>query len=65
MTDSPKGQDILTLICKELSIRKPKQNVCSGFAVVDQESNFVADPAVPGLGRKSGTGINSRLKGEV
>lgn len=39
-------------IMQQLDIPKTKQNVCSIVAVVDQESNFVADPAVPGLGEK-------------
>jgi hypothetical protein len=47
---------------QELSIPKTKQNVCSIVAVVDQESNFVADPTVPGLGAKAVEEINSRLK---
>ena len=27
-----------------------RENVCSAIAIIDQESNFVADPAVAGLG---------------
>ena len=55
------AQDIFDIM-QELSIPKTKQNVCSVVAVVDQESNFVADPAVPGLGEKAVQEINSRLK---
>lgn len=40
-------------IMDELKIAKTKENVCSVIAVVDQESNFVANPAVPGLGAKA------------
>ena len=38
-------------IMKDLDIPKTKQNVCSIVAVVE-ESNFVANPQVPGLGQK-------------
>ncbi|ENV50095.1 DUF1615 domain-containing protein [Acinetobacter junii] len=55
------SQDIFDIM-QELSIPKTKQNVCSIVAVVDQESNFVADPTVPGLGAKAVEEINSRLK---
>ena len=55
------AQDIFDIM-QELSIPKTKQNVCSVVAVVDQESNFVADPTVPGLGEKAVQEINSRLK---
>jgi len=55
------SQDIFDIM-QELSISKTKQNVCSIVAVVDQESNFVADPTVPGLGAKAVEEINTRLK---
>ncbi|MCU4575878.1 DUF1615 domain-containing protein [Acinetobacter courvalinii] len=55
------SQDIFDIM-QQLSIPKSKQNVCSIVAVVDQESNFVADPAVPGLGQKAVQEINTRLK---
>ena len=55
------AQDIFDIM-QELSIPKTKQNVCSVVAVVDQESNFVADPTVPGLGEKAVQEITSRLK---
>ncbi|MFC3171812.1 DUF1615 family protein [Acinetobacter vivianii] len=54
------SQDIFDIM-QQLSIPKSKQNVCSIVAVVDQESNFVADPAVPGLG-EAVQEINTRLK---
>lgn len=55
------AQDIFDIM-QELKIPKTKQNVCSIVAVVDQESNFVADPTVPGLGVKAVEEINTRLK---
>ena len=54
------SQDIFDIM-QQLNIPKTKQNVCSIVAVVDQESNFVADPAVPGLGEKAVKEINTRL----
>ncbi|MEF9957254.1 MAG: DUF1615 domain-containing protein [Acinetobacter sp.] len=55
------AQDIFAIM-DELSIPKTKLNVCSIVAVVDQESNFIADPSVPGLGEKAVQEINTRLK---
>ena len=48
-------------IMEKLGIPKTKENVCSIVAVVDQESNFVADPVVPGLGEKAVKEVNTRL----
>ena len=55
------AQDIFAIM-NGLSIPKTKLNVCSIVAVVDQESNFIADPSVPGLGEKAVQEINTRLK---
>ena len=46
------AQDI-NRIMDDLKIVKNKENICSVIAVIDQESNFVANPAVPGLGKKA------------
>ena len=46
------AQDI-NRIMDDLIIVKNKENICSVIAVIDQESNFVANPAVPGLGNKA------------
>ncbi|MCU4482313.1 DUF1615 domain-containing protein [Acinetobacter ursingii] len=48
-------------IMEKLGIPKTKENVCIIVAVVDQESNFVADPVVPGLGAKAVKEVNTRL----
>lgn len=45
-----------------LSIAKTKKNTCSIVAIIDQESNFVANPQVPGLGEKAIKEVNSRLE---
>lgn len=38
-----------------------RENVCAVIAIVDQESGFVADPAVPGLGRLSERALRDKL----
>ncbi|WP_374664951.1 DUF1615 domain-containing protein [Acinetobacter sp.] len=54
------AQDIFD-ITDQLGIPQTKQNICSIVAVVDQESNFVADPQVPGLGEKAVKEVQTRL----
>lgn len=49
-------------IMDNLQIKKTKQNVCSIVAIVDQESNFVANPQVAGLGEKAVKEVNTRLE---
>lgn len=48
-------------IMDELKIERNLVNTCSIIAVVDQESNFIADPMVPGLGKKAIKEMNERL----
>lgn len=48
-------------IMDELKIERNLVNSCSIIAVADQESNFVADPVVPGLGKKAAKEMNERL----
>ncbi|WP_196504070.1 DUF1615 family protein [Aestuariivirga litoralis] len=38
-------------VLKAQSIPANRENVCAVIAVIDQESNFIANPTVPGLGR--------------
>jgi Protein of unknown function (DUF1615) len=38
-----------------------KENICAAIAVIDQESGFVADPAVPGLGKLSEQALRSKF----
>lgn len=54
------AQDIFD-ITDELSIPTTKENICSIIAVVDQESNFIANPNVPGLGEKAVKEVSTRL----
>ena len=49
-------------ISEQLGIPTTKENVCTIVAVVDQESNFVADPHVPGLGEKAVKEVQDRLE---
>lgn len=52
----------LHTIMDELNIERNLDNTCSIVAVVDQESNFVADPTVPGLGKKAVKEMDERLE---
>ncbi len=49
-------------ISKQFGIPQNKDNICSIIAVVDQESNFVADPQVAGLGTKAVKEVEDRLE---
>ncbi|ESK40115.1 hypothetical protein P256_00555 [Acinetobacter nectaris CIP 110549] len=49
-------------IMDTLKIEKSRENVCSVVAIVDQESNFVANPQVPGLGDKAIREVHHRLE---
>ena len=49
-------------ISDQLGIPTTKENVCTIVAVVDQESNFVANPQVPGLGEKAVKEVQDRLE---
>ncbi|MBF7685304.1 DUF1615 family protein [Acinetobacter sp. B10A] len=51
-------------IMDTLQVEKNKTNVCSILAIVDQESNFVANPQVPNLGEKAVKEVNHRLEGK-
>ncbi len=42
-------------------LEQSRENVCAAIAVVDQESGFVADPAVPGLGKLSEQALRDKL----
>ena len=38
-----------------------KENICAAIAIIDQESSFVADPAVAGLGKISETALRAKM----
>ncbi|MDN5513228.1 DUF1615 family protein [Acinetobacter sp.] len=48
-------------ITDQLDIPQTKENICTIVAVVDQESNFIADPHVSGLGEKAVKEVQDRL----
>lgn len=55
------ARDILA-ISDELAIGKTPHNMCSIIAIIDQESNFHANPEVAGLGQKAVKEIRQRLE---
>lgn len=48
-------------IFNQLKIPHSKQNMCTTIAVIDQESNFKADPPVDNLGKSSLKALNEKL----
>lgn len=38
-----------------------KENICAAIAIIDQESGFVADPVVPGLGKLSEQALRDKF----
>lgn len=52
-------------IFDELSIPKTTQNICTAIAVIDQESNFHADPSVPNLGNAALKAIDDKLEDKL
>ncbi|AOA58565.1 DUF1615 family protein [Acinetobacter larvae] len=60
--DRASWADDIAQISQQLKIPANKENICSIVAVVDQESNFVANPNVPGLGQKAVKEVSSRLQ---
>lgn len=53
--------DDLAKVFDVLKIDKTTQNLCSVVAIIDQESNFYADPAVANLGESSLKALNDKL----
>ena len=43
------------------SIAPSRENVCAAIAVIDQESNFNANPVVPGLGKLADKNLRDKL----
>ena len=64
----PRGQDRaswsrdIVAVSDELNITRNPSNMCSIIAIVDQESNFKANPQVAGLGEKAAQEIQARLQ---
>ncbi len=55
------AQDMATIM-SELDIYADPKTVCSVIAVIDQESNFVADPPVANLGKTSLKALDDKLE---
>jgi Protein of unknown function (DUF1615) len=49
-------------VLQQHNLPETKENVCAAIAVIDQESNFKADPPVPGLGRLSEQALQEKLR---
>ncbi|MDV2468687.1 DUF1615 domain-containing protein [Acinetobacter chinensis] len=62
VSDRPSWAKDIYDITYQLGIPQTKENICTIVAVVDQESNFVADPQVPGLGEKAVREVQDRLE---
>lgn len=56
--------DIISIM-DTLKIERNLENTCSIIAVVDQESNFTANPSVPNLGKKAAAELNERLTAKL
>ncbi len=54
------ASDLLDVL-KVQSIPQTRENVCAAIAVIDQESNFVANPAVPGLGQLAEKALHEKF----
>lgn len=48
-------------VLKAQSFPASRENVCASIAVIDQESNFVANPTVPGLGKLSEKSLQDKM----
>lgn len=54
------AQDLLDIL-QQHNLAQTKENACSIIAIVDQESGFVANPAVPNLGKLSEKAVIDKL----
>ncbi len=60
-TQDPRGWaiDLLDVLRSE-NVAQSRENICAAIAIIDQESNFVADPAVAGLGALAETALRTK-----
>lgn len=63
--NSQSWADDIAKIFDQLGIYKGSQNACTAIAIIDQESNFVADPTVPNLGETSLKALNDKLEDKL
>jgi hypothetical protein len=52
--------DLLDVL-RQHGLDRSRENVCATIAIIDQESGFVADPAVPGLGKLSEEALRQKF----
>ena len=55
-----RGGDLLDVL-KLHNLPASKENICAAIAIIDQESSFVADPAVAGLGKISEAALRAKM----
>lgn len=48
-----------------LNLPKDASNICTAIAIIDQESNFYADPSVPNLGNAALSAIDEKLEDKL
>lgn len=48
-------------VLRQHDLDRSRENICATIAIIDQESGFVADPAVPGLGKLSETALREKF----
>ncbi|WP_066803732.1 DUF1615 family protein [Moraxella oblonga] len=61
----PSWASDIASVFDELKLHKDTQNICTVIAVIDQESNFNANPAVPNLGQASLRAIDDKLEDKL
>ncbi len=50
-------------VLRQHDLERSRENICAAIAIIDQESGFVADPAVPGLGKLSESALREKFSG--
>ncbi len=65
VTDRQAWADDMANIFNTLDINANPVSICTAVAIIDQESNFVADPAVPNLGETSLKALNEKLEDKL
>ncbi len=48
-------------VLEQHNLPRSKENICAAIAIIDQESSFVADPVVPGLGKLSERALRDKF----
>jgi hypothetical protein len=59
--DAQGWADDLLDVVKLHNLPASKENICAAIAIIDQESSFVANPAVAGLGKISENALRAKL----